>query len=127
MGEFSGPDPSFRGVAGDRREVHPLRRPPLGAIIAAIVVGDAPVFCGPGKEEEHPFRSRGHRCPSVRPSVRRHLQKGDEPLRPEWIGNATTAEILKTTEVFVWRLAKATPDLLKAHQDRYPKKQNPRT
>jgi hypothetical protein len=65
--------------------------------------------------------------PAFAASVQRHLQKGDEPLRPEWIGNATTAEILKTTDVFVWRLAKATPDLLKAHQDRYPKKQNPRT
>lgn len=34
------------------------------------------------------------------------------PRTAPWIGNSTAAKVLKTSEAFVWRLAKLKPDLL---------------
>jgi transposase len=92
---------------------------PWGAIIAAILAGQVEVFSDPAKRKSIRYSLVVADAGKFATGVRRHLSASDDGSHPEWIGKATAAEMLKVTEVFVWRLAKLRPDLLKSHENGY--------
>jgi transposase len=92
---------------------------PWGAIIAAILAGQVEVFSDPAKRKNIRYSLVVADVGKFATGVRRHLRASDDGSHPEWIGKATAAEMLKVTEVFVWRLAKVRPDLLNSHENGY--------
>jgi transposase len=92
---------------------------PWGAIIAAILAGQVEVFSDPAKRKSIRYSLVVSDVGKFAAGVRKHLRASDDGSQPEWIGKATAAEMLKVTEVFVWRLAKIRPDLLKPHENGY--------
>jgi len=92
---------------------------PWGAIIATILAGQVEVFSDPAKRKNIRYSLVVADAGKFATVVRRHLRASDGGSQPEWIGKATAAEMLKVTEVFVWRLAKIRPDLLKSHDNGY--------
>ena len=92
---------------------------PWGAIIAAILAGQVDVFSDPAKRKSIRYSLVVADVEPFATVVRKHLRTSDHDSYPEWIGKATAAEILKVTEVFVWRLSRARPDLLTSHENGY--------
>jgi transposase len=92
---------------------------PWAAIISKILRGQVEVFAFSGKPENIPYALAVADVRKFAEIVRGYVTDADDYQHPEWIGNATAAEMLKTTEVFVWRLAKLRPDILKSHANGY--------
>jgi transposase len=92
---------------------------PWGAIIAAILAGQVDVFSDPAKRKSIRYSLVVADVEQFAAVVRKHLRTSDHGSYPEWIGKATAAEILKVTEVFVWRLSRVRPDLLTSHENGY--------
>jgi transposase len=88
---------------------------PWGAIINAILAGEIEIFVHPAGRKSIRYSLAVSDVQAFADAARRHLRGSDDAAPPEWIGNATAAEVLKVTEAFVWRLNKARPDILKRH------------
>ncbi len=92
---------------------------PWAAIISAILAGRVQVFADAGERKSIRYALAVTDVGKLVDVVRGHLGHAGDDRRPKWIGNATAAEMLKTTEVFVWRLAKLRPDILTSHANGY--------
>lgn len=92
---------------------------PWTAIILAILAGEIEIFADPGNRKSIRYAFAVTDIPAFVAAVRRHILSTEDQDHPEWIGNATAAEMLKTTEVFVWRLSKLRPDLLESPGDKF--------
>jgi transposase len=92
---------------------------PWAAIISAILAGQVRVFADAGKRKSIRYALAVTDVAEFAAAVRGHLGQDGDGGHPDWIGNATAAEMLKVTEVFVWRLAKVHPDILESHANGY--------
>jgi transposase len=92
---------------------------PWAAIVSAILAGQVQVFADVGKRKSIRYALAVADVGEFAAAVRCHLGQDGDDGHPDWIGNATAAEMLKVTEVFVWRLAKRRPDTLKSHDNGY--------
>ncbi len=80
---------------------------PWGAVIAAIVKGDAEVFVYPGENKNWRTGLGVVDMREFARAVKAEIRSSDAAAADEWVGNQVVAEMLGVTEVVVWHLAKA--------------------
>lgn len=90
---------------------------PWGAIISAIVEGDLEVYAYPATRMNVRHHLAVLDLPSFEHGVTKHMSSMDLSDQIEWIGASTASEILKVTEIFVYRLVEYRPDLLKRKRE----------
>lgn len=85
---------------------------PWEAVISAVMHGDIDIYSYRPRRMNIRNNLAVTDVPAFAASVRKHMGKR-EADQVEWIAAATVSEILKVTEIFVYRLVKHRPDLLK--------------
>jgi transposase len=103
------------------RAVRSIDRPvaPWDAVISAIVDGDVEVYAYPARRLNVRNGLAVADIPSFVKAVTKHMPKRSNKTQVEWVGANTVSEILKVTEIFVYRLAERRPDLLKRKRNGY--------
>lgn len=92
---------------------------PWGAIISALLAGDAEVFIGKAKTRNIRLSFVVSDVGAFATGVRKHISTDPAPTYPEWIGAGTSAEILRVIVPFFYRLLAGRPDILKALRPGY--------
>jgi transposase len=92
---------------------------PWDAVISAIVDGDVEVYAYPAKRLNVRNGLAVADIPAFVRAVTKRMPKKDDDSQVEWVGANTVSEILKVTEIFVYRLVERRPDVLKRKRNGY--------